>query len=113
MKKRFFAYLIAVSTGLLSAVDGHAQDTTSAEHGIKKGVKKTGHAITKTAKNVGHKTAELAAKGKADVVDKEYSEKEGPDGQKIYISNKSKYYWVDKKGHRHFVAKSKLKNKNS
>lgn len=113
MKKAIFAYLIAVSTGLFSAVNVHAQDTTSVDRRVEKGVQKTGHAIKKTAKKVGNKTAEIAAKGKADVADKEYNEKQGPDGQKIYINNKSKYYWVDKKGHRHFIAESKLKDKNS
>ncbi len=113
MKKGIFAYLIAASIGIFSAVNTNAQDTTSAEHGIKKGVKKTGRAISGTAKKVGNKTSELAAKGKADVVDKEYEGKQGPKGQKIYIDNKSRYYWLDKKGHRRFVAENKLKDKNS
>lgn len=113
MKKGIFAYLIAASVGLFFAVNTHAQDTTSTEHGIKKAVKKTGRAISGTAKKVGHKTAELAAKGKAGVVDKEYEDKQGPKGQKIYIDNKSRYYWLDKKGHRRFVAESKLKDKTS
>ncbi len=111
MKKGIFAYLIVASIGLFFAGNAGAQDTTS--HGIKKGVQKTGRAISKTAKKVGNKTSELAAKGKADVVDKVYEEKQGPKGQKIYIDNKSRYYWLDKKGHRRFVAESKLKDKTS
>jgi hypothetical protein len=111
MKKGIFAYLIAASIGVFS-VNVHAQDTTSEAHGLKKGVQKTGHAIKKTAKKVGNKTSELAAKGKADVVDKVYEEKQGPNGQKIYINDNSRYYWIDKKGHRHFVSKGRLKDKN-
>ena len=90
-----------------------AQDTTTAGQDIKKAAKKTGKAIEKGATKVGNKTAEIAAKGKAGVVDKVYDGKQGPNGQKIYINNKSQYYWIDKKGRRHFVTEAQLKNKNS
>lgn len=113
MKKNVFTYLVVLSIGLFSTLNLHAQDTTSVEHKVAKGVKKTGNAISRTAKKVGNKTAEIAAKGKASVVDKVYEGKEGPKGQKIYIDNKSRYYWLDKKGHRRFVAESKLKDKVS
>lgn len=123
MKNYFFGCFLAVFVGLFSTLNLSAQDTTSLGKDIKKGVKKTGRAIGKGAKKTGHvvgkgakkvgnKTAELASKGKAGVVDKVYEEKQGPKGQKIYIDKDSKYYWIDKKGHRHFVAESKLKDKN-
>jgi len=113
MKKEFFVYLIALSTGVFSANNLHAQDTTSLDKKVEKSVKKTGHSIEKGAKKVGNKTAELASKGKSAVVDKVYDEKQGPVGQTIYINNNSKYYWVDKKGHKHFITESELKDKNS
>ncbi|WP_018614886.1 hypothetical protein [Segetibacter koreensis] len=112
MKKFVFVYFVAISFGVFSALSVQAQDTTSAGHHIKKGAKKTESAISKGAKKVGNKTAELASKGKAGIVDKVYEEKQGPNGQTIYINHHSKYYWIDKKGHKHFVAKSKLKDKN-
>jgi len=112
MKKRIWVYLIAVSFGLFPAVNVHAQDTTSLGQDIKKGAKKTGHAVKKGAKKVGNKTAELTSKGTSKIVDKVYDGKVGPNGEKIYINDKSQYYWVDKKGHRHFVAESELKDKN-
>lgn len=80
----------------------NAQDTT---------VKHVGHAIKKGAKKVGNKTAEVASKTKAKVTDEVYKDKVGPGSETIYIDNHSKYYWVDKKGHRHYVTKEQLKDK--
>ncbi|RZS74514.1 hypothetical protein EV199_0362 [Pseudobacter ginsenosidimutans] len=60
-----------------------------------------------------NKTAEIAVKGKATLVDKVYKDKVGPNGQKIYIDRHSKYYWVDKKGHNVYIAKSKLRPKTN
>ena len=82
----------------------HAQDSPST-------VKKTGKAIKKGAKKVGNKTAEVASKGKAAVTDEKHKDKVGPAGQTIYIDNHSRYYWVDDKGHRHYVTEAELKAK--
>ena len=60
-----------------------------------------------------NKTAEIAVKGKATIVDKVYKDKVGPNGQTIYIDRHSKYYWVDKKGHNVYIAKSKLRPKKN
>ncbi|MEO5889376.1 MAG: hypothetical protein ABIQ31_03945 [Ferruginibacter sp.] len=113
MKKRLWVYLVAASIGLFSAVNLHAQDkdTTTVGQDLKSAAKKTGRAVKKGAKKVGNKSAELASKGSSAVVDKVYDGKVGPDGQKIYINNKSKYYWVDKQGHRHYVTEAQLKDK--
>jgi len=74
-------------------------------------VEKTTHAVKKTAKKVGNKTAEVASKGKATVTDKVYKDKVGPEGQTIYIDGHSRYYWIDKKGHRNYVTEVELKDK--
>ncbi len=74
-------------------------------------VKKTTHEVKKGAKKVGNKTAEIASKGKSRVIDQVYKDKMGPDGQTIYIDNHSKYYWVDKKGHKNYVTEAELRNK--
>lgn len=76
-------------------------------------VEKAGSAVKKGAKKVGNKTAEVASKSKATVTDQRHKDKVGPNGQTIYIDNHSRYYWVDKKGHRHYVRKIDLKNKQS
>lgn len=108
--KKTWIWLMAGGFALVSPAL-KAQDTTTAGQDIKNAAKKTGKAIGKGATKVGNKTAEIASKGKAGVVDKIYEGKQGPNGQKIYINSKSKYYWIDKKGHRHFIAEASLKNK--
>jgi len=67
--------------------------------------------VKKDAKKVGNKTEEIASKAKSKIVDKEYADKVGPDGQTIYIDKHSKYYWVDKKGNKSYIKKADLKNK--
>jgi len=67
--------------------------------------------IKKTAKKVGNKTAEVAVKGASTIVDKTYKDKVGPGGEKVYIDNKSRYYYIDSKGGKVFVTKAQLKAK--
>ena len=74
-------------------------------------VKKAAKGVKTGAKAVGNKTAELATKGKAKVTDKESAEWVGPEGQKIYVDDGSKYYWINEKGGRVFVTKDQLKAK--
>jgi hypothetical protein len=100
MKKLFSAFVLAA---LLAGVNASAQ--------VKKDVDKASTEVKKDAKKVGNKTAEVASKAKAKVVDKEYADKVGPNGETIYIDKHAKYYWVDKKGHHHYVKASALKNK--
>jgi hypothetical protein len=87
------------------------KDAKATDHFITKSAKATGQAVSKGASAAGKKTAEVASKGQSKIVDKTYDGKAGPDGETIYINNQSKYYWVDKKGHRHYVAESELKDK--
>lgn len=105
-------YILAGSIGLLTAGNINAQDTSTAGEDLKEAASKTGHAVKKSAKKVGNKTAELASKGSSAVIDKKYNGKQGPNGETIYIDNKSQYYWVDKKGRRHYVTQVELKDKN-
>ena len=74
-------------------------------------VKKAENAIDTAAHKVGHKTAEVASKGKAKLTDEVYKDAIGPGGEIVYIDNHSRYYWIDKKGHRHYAEKSALKPK--
>nr|WP_068890326.1 hypothetical protein [Pedobacter panaciterrae] len=67
--------------------------------------------IKKAAKKVGNKTAEIAVKGASKIIDKTYKGKMGPSGETIYIDNKSRYYYVNAKGAKVHLPKSKLKNK--
>jgi len=70
-----------------------------------------GHKISKTAKKVGDKTAQLGAKTYAIASDKKYKGKEGPHGETIFINKHSRYYYVDKKGHRVYLKKYQLRDK--
>jgi len=67
--------------------------------------------VGKAATKVGNKTEEVASKTKSAVVDNKYKDKVGPNGQTIYIDHDSKYYYVNKKGRKVYVAKSQLRNK--
>ena len=113
MKKELSISLMALLAGVFSvtAVSGQDKDTTNLGQDIKEVGKETGKVVKKGAQDVGNKTAELASKGKAGVVDKKYDGKVGPNGETIYINDKAKFYWIDKKGHRHYVTEAELKDK--
>lgn len=74
-------------------------------------VSHAGHEVKKGAKKVGNKTAELASKGKSKIVNKSVKDKTGPNNETIYMDNQARYYWIDKKGHNHYIPASALKNK--
>jgi len=67
--------------------------------------------VSKAATKVGNKTEQTASKTKAAIVDNKYKDKVGPHGETIYIDHDSKYYYVNKKGRKVYVAKAKLKDK--
>lgn len=69
--------------------------------------------IKKGAKKVGNKTAQVASKGKAKVTDQRYDDKVGPNNETIYMDNHSRYYWIDKKGKRHYVTEAQMKPKDN
>lgn len=75
-------------------------------------VKKAAHGVKKGAKKVGNKTAEIASKGAAKVADETVDDRVGPNGEKIYVDDGNKYFWIDKKGKRHYVPVTALKPKN-
>jgi hypothetical protein len=80
-------------------------------------VKEAGKDVKKTtkkgAKKVGNKTAEVASKGKAKATDQVYKDKVGPNGETIYMDNHDRYYWVDKKGKRHYLPFADLRDKTN
>jgi hypothetical protein len=74
-------------------------------------VKKTEQAVKKGAKKTANKTSEIAAKSKAAITDEKHKDKIGPNGETVYIDNHAKFYFVDKKGKRHYVTEAELKDK--
>ncbi|TZF81164.1 hypothetical protein FW774_19115 [Pedobacter sp. BS3] len=95
--------IAAIAVCMAVATGASAQDK-------KKDTVKIGEGIDRAAKKVGHKTAEVASKGAAKIVDKTYKDKVGPQGQTIYIDSHSKYYWINKKGEKVYVTKAQLKD---
>lgn len=67
---------------------------------------KVGTAINKA----GNKTAQVAVSGASVVADKKYAAKVGPQGQTIYINKNDHYYYVNGRGRKVYVSKSRLKN---
>lgn len=107
MKKFTAAILVAFSISFSSVALAQEKDESKVENAIEESTKK----VKKGAKKVGRKTAEVASKGKAKITDQEHKDKVGPGGETIYIDNHARYYWVDKKGKRHYVNEAELKNK--
>jgi type IV secretory pathway TrbL component len=116
-----FLKLALVAAGVFTFAQGQAKSMVNDTTKISKTVKKVGHTTASTAKTVAHatsetatkvahKTSEVAAKGAAAVADKKYEGKCGPHGETVYINKDSKYFYVDKTGHRIYVKKSQLKN---
>jgi hypothetical protein len=79
--------------------------------GAQEKVKEIKKEVKKDAKKVGRKTAEVASKGKSKITDQVHKDKVGPNNEVVYIDNHSKYYWVDKKGKRHYITEGELKAK--
>ncbi len=77
-------------------------DTTRVSTKVKRGLKK-----------LGHKTAELAVKGEAAVVDRVYAGKLGPNDQTIYIDKNDNYYYVNDTGQKVYLKKTELRDKTS
>jgi hypothetical protein len=107
MKKAIGIICFSLVLGLSSVAQAQEADDSKVKQEVKQGAK----SVKKGAKKASNKTAEVASKGKAKVTDEVYKDKVGPNGETIYIDNHSRYYWVDKRGRRHYVNEAALKNK--
>jgi hypothetical protein len=101
--KKTIIYFMAISFSLTTVAFAQEHEGT---------VKKTGKAIGKGAKKVADKTVEIGAKGVAKVQDRTYDGKVAANGRTVYITEDSRYYYVDKKGRRHFVQENELRDKH-
>ena len=108
MKKIIGISVLALLAAFSSA---NAQDTTKKDTMAPDTTKKVTTKVKEGAVSAGNKTAEVASKGKSAVTDKVYKDKEGPNGETIYIDKHSKYYWIDKKGHKVPINKDDLISK--
>jgi len=108
MKNIFKITLFAASLFAAGQVYAQTPKDSTLGHKIGKTAKKVGSATATEATKVGNKTSEIAAKGAAAVVDKKYDGMVAPGGQTVYINKHSKYFYVNKKGHRVYLKKSQL-----
>lgn len=99
----FIAALMGAAITLTS-LNGMAQ-------GVENTAKKVGKAIDTTAKKIGNKTASTAVKGASAIKDKIYKGKQAPGGEVVYIDNKDRKYYVDKKGKKIYLKPSQIKDK--
>ncbi len=106
MKKRYLLGLAAVITVTLFSISANAQEKKTE---VGKAIQKTGKAVEKGATAVGNKTAEVAVKGGAKVVDQTYKGKMAPDGSNVYIDGKNRKYYVNKKGAKVYLKASEIK----
>ena len=84
----------------------------NAQSKVKETTKEVGKDVKKGTKKAGKKSAEVASKGKAKVTDKLVEGKTAANGEKVYYDDdRSAYYWIDKKGRKHFVSAGQLKPK--
>ena len=77
-----------------------------------KGVEKAWKGTKKGVKKAANKTAQVSSKGLSEVKDKKSSTWMGPEGQTIYLTDDSRYYWVNGKGKRIYVSQSALRARN-
>jgi hypothetical protein len=101
----FFAGAIFAATQTI------AQEHKPVGQQIKHDAHVVGHETAKGAVEVGHKTSELAAKGAAAVTDKRYENHWSRHGDNVYIDTHSRYYYVNKLGHRVYITKLQMRNK--
>ncbi len=87
MKKRYLLGMAAAFAITLFATNANAQEKKTE---VGKALQKTGNAVEKGATAVGNKTAEVAVKGGAKVVDQTYKGKMAPDGSNVYIDGKNR-----------------------
>lgn len=104
MKKKYLSGLAAMAMITSVTFTASAQEKKT-EAG--KVIEKTG----KTAKSVGNKTAEVAVKGGAKVLDQIYKGKMAPDGSNVYIDGKNRKYYINKKGAKVYLKASQIRNR--
>lgn len=98
--KKLICTLFAISV-CATSFSAHAQEK-------KKSVGKT---ISTTATDVGNKTAEVAVKGVSKVSGKIYKGKMAPDGSDVYIDNRNRKYYVNKKGAKIYLKSYQIKTR--
>jgi hypothetical protein len=108
MKRKYLVGFAALAIFAAVSFTAGAQEKKT-EAG--KALSKTGNAIEKGAKTVGNKTAEVAVKGTAKVVDQTFKGKMAPDGSDVYIDGKNNKYYINKKGAKVYLKTYQIKTR--
>lgn len=108
-KKYLIGSLAAMAMITSVTFNAGAQEKKKTEAG--KVLQKTGKAVEKGAKSVGNKTAEVAVKGSAKVVDQTFKGKMAPDGSNVYIDGKNNKYYINSKGAKVYLKASQIRNR--
>lgn len=87
------------------------RESTEAKEDIERQADETGKDVERAADKSGNRVSEAAGNVAADIDDPKLENKVGPDGQTVYQSDDSRYYYVNKKGKRVYVSWSRLKDK--
>jgi F0F1-type ATP synthase membrane subunit b/b' len=70
----------------------------------------TGDKMERETDKVENELSEAAGNVGAEIKDKPYVDKVGPDGQRIYMDKHSKYYYIDEKGNKVYITKMQMKD---
>lgn len=108
MKRTYVMGLAAIAAVALLTTSVQAQEKKTE---VGKAIQKTGKAVEKGATAVGNKTAEVAVKGGAKVVDQTYKGKMAPDGSNVYIDGKNRKYYINKKGAKIYLKASQIRTR--
>lgn len=87
------------------------READQAEENLEEGAENTGNDLERAADKTGNAISETAGKAAAEIDDARHDTKVGPDGQAIFISDDSRYYYVNEKGKRVYVSEWQLKDK--
>ncbi|MCW3462026.1 hypothetical protein [Chitinophaga nivalis] len=89
-------FLFAAAVGVMISLAG--------QHSFAQG-------IDSTLKKIGNKTASVAVKGASAVTDKIYKDKEGPNGETVYIDKKDRKFIVNEKGKKVYLKHNQIHDK--
>jgi hypothetical protein len=91
--------------------DKAAEDIEREAEEAERDVEKSAERTESDLERAGDEVSETAAKVMADIKDKRHETKVGPNGQVIFISDDSRYYYINNEGNKVFVTEIQLKDK--
>lgn len=91
--------------------DAVEREAEHAEENVEESAENTESDLERAADRTGDAISKAAAKTAAEIDDEKHDTKVGPGGQDIFISDDSRYYYVNDEGQRVYVTKSQLKDK--